>query len=51
MSKTTMEKDSESPPPPPSPSESSKTIFRPDRLAASLLDQDDPGGVDSYKDD
>ena len=34
-------------PTPPSPSKSSKTAYRPDRQATSLLDRDDPGGVDS----
>ena len=43
-----MEGDTESPSPTQSLSQSPPKTFRPDRQAASLLDQsDDPGGVDA----
>ena len=45
MSKTTTEKDSESPPPLQSPTKSATKTFRPERQAASLLDDDDTGGA------
>ena len=47
MSKTVMDKDIDSPSTPKSLSESPSQTFRPDRQTASLLDQDDPGGVDT----
>ena len=47
MSKTAMDKDLESPGTPPPTSESLSKTFRPDRQTTSLLDRDDPGGVDT----